>query len=84
MCFRVWAAQHHSSGAWCLSNTHPGLAEAEAVSMVLQVLLLLGLLELVPQPLYPVVVTWGHLSAGKERSRVSFVLNPEDFPTTQK
>ena len=37
--------------------------------MVLDVLLLLGLLELMPQPLYPVVVTGSHLTAGRQREK---------------
>lgn len=48
ICFWVFAAQRRSDGAQLLSNTHPWLVEAVGVSMVLEVLLLLGLLELVP------------------------------------
>lgn len=68
ICFWVFAAQRRSDGAQLLLNTHPWLVEAVGVSMVLEVLLLLGLLELVPQPLYPVVITGGHLPAGAERN----------------
>lgn len=63
------AAQRRSDGAQLLSHTHPGLVEAVGVPVILEVLLLLGLLELVPQPLYPVVVTGSHLTAGRERDR---------------
>lgn len=52
-----------------VSDTHPGLVKTVCVLMVLAVLLLLGLLELMPQPLYPVVVTGSHLIAGEERER---------------
>lgn len=67
---RFWMcqAQCRSDGAGLLSDTHPWLAEAVGVSLVLQVLLLLGLLELVSQPLYPVVVAGGHLPIGAEGS----------------
>lgn len=65
----VSAARRHSDGARHLSNAHPGLAEAVGVPMVVEVLLLPGLLELVPQPLYPVMVTGGHLTAGRARKR---------------
>lgn len=44
-----------------VSDAHPGLVKA--VGVVLPVLILPGLLELVPQPLYPVVVTGSHLTA---------------------
>lgn len=52
-----------------LLDTHPGLVEAIGVPMVLDVLLLLCLLELVPQPLYPVMVTGSHLTAERGRKR---------------
>lgn len=56
-------------GAQLLLNTHPWLVEAVGVSMVLEVLLLPGLLELMPQPLYPVMVTVGHPPVGAEKNR---------------
>lgn len=42
-------------------RTHPTLVEAVGVPVVLNVILLFGLLELLPEPLYPVVVS--HLAA---------------------
>lgn len=64
------AAQCCSAGAQLLSKTHPRLGEAKSALMVLQVLLLLlpGLLELLPQPLYPVMVTGGDLPDATERN----------------
>lgn len=59
----------HARRRSCTSHTtHPRLLEAVGVSLLLLVLLLLGLLELVPQHLYPVVVTGDHLPAGGEGS----------------
>lgn len=69
MCFWVCADQRRSDGAQLLSDTHPGLVEAVGVPIVLDVILLPGLLELVPQPLYPIVVTGSHLTAGRETTR---------------
>lgn len=50
------------------SHTHPRLLEAVGVSLLLLVLLLFGLLELVPQLLYPVMVTGDHLPAAEGSS----------------
>lgn len=69
ICFWAYEAQHCSDGAQPLSNTHPWLVEAIDMSMVLEVLFLPGLQELMPQPLYPVVVTGGHLLTGKSWKR---------------
>lgn len=66
--FWIHAAQCCFAGAQLLSKTHPWLAEAKCMSMVLQVLLLPGLLELFSQPLYPVMVTGGDLYAATERN----------------
>lgn len=66
MRFWIRAAQCCSAGAQLLSKTHPRLAEAKSVSMVLLVLLLPGLLKLLPQLLYPVMVTGGDLPAATE------------------
>lgn len=67
ICFGAYEAQHCSDGVQRLSNTHPWLVEAIDMSLVLEVLFLPGLQELVPQPLYPVMVTGGHLLTGAER-----------------
>lgn len=48
------------------SDTHPGLVKTVGVPMVLNVLLLLSLLKLVSQSLYPVVVTWSNQTAGRD------------------
>lgn len=69
ICFWIRAAQCCSAGARLLLKTHPRLVEAKGVSMVLQVLLLPGLLELLPQPPYPVMVTGGNLPAATERNK---------------
>lgn len=53
---------------WRCPDTHPGLTEAVGVRVVVRVVLLLRLLELVPQLLYPVVVTGTHLTAGREKT----------------
>lgn len=69
ICVWIRAAQCCSTGAQLLSKTHPWLVEAKGVPMVLQVLLLPGLLELLPQPPYPVMVTGGELPAATERKK---------------
>lgn len=66
ICFWIRTAQCCSAGARLLLKTHPRLVEAKGVAMVLQVLLLPGLLELLPQPPYPVMVTGGNLPAATE------------------
>lgn len=69
ICFWIRAAQCCSAGARLLLKTHPWLVEAKGVLMVLQVLLLPGLLELLPQPPYPVMVTGGNLPAATEQNK---------------
>lgn len=72
MCIWVCAAQCHTSGVQILWNTHPGLVEAVGVPVVVHIVLVPGMLELVPQPHYPVVITGSHLAAvrgGKEDVR---------------
>lgn len=53
-----------SSALWVISDTHPGLLKAVGPPAVVRILWDgLGLLELLPQPLYPVVVAGGQSAA---------------------
>lgn len=52
----------------CSLNTHPRLLKTVCSPPVLE-LLLLRLLELAPQLLYPIVVTWGQFVAAADKGR---------------
>lgn len=65
------AGVSQASQLWQALCTHPGLLEAVSASPVLHVLVLLCLLELLSQALYPVVVVGGRSVA--ERGRMEMI-----------